>query len=115
MDDEHIAGALFDLMEVKFPDAPNAAARVVDVFCDSSAQVTQGKMPFRVCVLKKYLDMLEKNELCMRSVFEKMQHAYSVPGTRLLSTPYQCPRSRTVLPQFADSYEVCYCTIHTLQ
>lgn len=87
-------------------DGYSAAAPVIELYTAPNEMVTNGERTYYVMVLKKYLDMLEHGELCMRSVFEKMHHGMTIPGTRLLSSPFRFPGGKQILPQFADAYEV---------
>ena len=109
MSPDHIKGALKDLTDRCFSeDGYSQAASVIYICHKPDEMVMAGERTFYVLVLKQYLDMLEHNEMCMKAVFGKMRHGLTIPGTRLLSSPFRCPGSKHMLPQFADAYEVPY-------
>jgi hypothetical protein len=103
----HIEGALMDLKHRSFVEEGYLhAASAIALHTRLDEIVVNRERTYYVLVLKHYLDMLERGDMCMRSVFEKMRHSNTIPGPHLMSAPFRCPGGRHVLPQFADAFEV---------
>jgi hypothetical protein len=72
----------------------STSASVISFYVRPSGEMLpNGERTYYVQILKKYLDMLQHNDLCIRAVLEKMRNANSIPGTTLLSLPFPLPGS----------------------